>query len=192
MAILIKGGRMAMSFQQLCFSHSVANFIALAFFVFFCAPMIILQSDFSSTTLTGKLLGGFMVSVWDLGVLGLLSNGVAMAILIKGGRMAMSFQQLCFSHSVANFIALAFFVFFCAPMIILQSDFSSTTLTGKLLGGFMVSVWDTGRHFLAIQEPKLPEPKEYRRHDCIGLVSWRAAFHAIPERYTITGIPTIY
>uniref|UniRef100_A0A7I4YZI6 G_PROTEIN_RECEP_F1_2 domain-containing protein n=1 Tax=Haemonchus contortus TaxID=6289 RepID=A0A7I4YZI6_HAECO len=77
-----------------------------------------------------------------LGVLGLASNGLAMLILIKGGKISHSFQQLCFSNCTANFICLALFVLYCAPMIILQSNFSHTSPIAKLISGFMVAIWD--------------------------------------------------
>ncbi|KIH52086.1 hypothetical protein ANCDUO_17818 [Ancylostoma duodenale] len=72
-----------------------------------------------------------------------------MYILIGGGKMSQSFQQLCFSHCSANVIVLSFFLLYCTPMVILwipcvcrQSSFSHTTAAGKLIGGFMVAIWD--------------------------------------------------
>ncbi|XGW06503.1 hypothetical protein V3C99_016647 [Haemonchus contortus] len=80
--------------------------------------------------------------IGGVGLLGLVSNGLAMFILINGGKISNSFQQLCLSHCTANFICLMFFVFYCTPMIIMHSSFSHTSPIGKLIGGFMVSIWD--------------------------------------------------
>ncbi|KAK5981497.1 hypothetical protein GCK32_001082, partial [Trichostrongylus colubriformis] len=80
--------------------------------------------------------------VGGVGVFGLISNGLAMLILIKGGKISHSFQQLCFSHCTANVICLTFFVFYCTPMIIMQSSFSHTSPIAKLFGGFMIAIWD--------------------------------------------------
>ncbi|EYC13330.1 hypothetical protein Y032_0044g926 [Ancylostoma ceylanicum] len=56
---------------------------------------------------------------FQLGVFGLCTNGIAMYILIGGGKMSQSFQQLCFSHCSANVIVLSFFLLYCTPMVIL-------------------------------------------------------------------------
>ncbi|RCN25999.1 hypothetical protein ANCCAN_11589 [Ancylostoma caninum] len=91
--------------------------------------------------LTSDDIAGISI-IGGLGVFGLCTNGIAMYILIGGGKMSQSFQQLCFSHCTANVIVLSFFLLYCTPMVILQSSFSHTTAVGKLIGGFMVAIWD--------------------------------------------------
>lgn len=83
MMILVKGGKIRNSFQQLCLSHCIANMICLAFFVFYCTPMIILQSDFSHTSNVAKLFGGFMVAIWDVSVYSHLISSLNRLIVIS-------------------------------------------------------------------------------------------------------------
>ncbi|KAK6753095.1 hypothetical protein RB195_012601 [Necator americanus] len=69
--------------------------------------------------ITSDRIAGISI-IGGLGVFGLATNGFAMYILIRGGKLSQSFQQLCFSHCIANAIDLMFFLFYCTPMIILQ------------------------------------------------------------------------
>ncbi|KAK6753096.1 hypothetical protein RB195_012601 [Necator americanus] len=68
--------------------------------------------------ITSDRIAGISI-IGGLGVFGLATNGFAMYILIRGGKLSQSFQQLCFSHCIANAIDLMFFLFYCTPMIIL-------------------------------------------------------------------------
>ncbi|KAK6016321.1 hypothetical protein OSTOST_18197, partial [Ostertagia ostertagi] len=83
---------------------------------YFGAERLILRTQIMATSQRDNFIGIGIVG--GVGLLGLLCNGLAMLVLIKGGKMSHSFQQLCFSHCTANIICLAFFVFYCTPMII--------------------------------------------------------------------------
>uniref|UniRef100_A0A1I7XNG8 7TM_GPCR_Srx domain-containing protein n=1 Tax=Heterorhabditis bacteriophora TaxID=37862 RepID=A0A1I7XNG8_HETBA len=94
--------------------------------------------------------------IGGVAVIGILANGTAMFILYNGGKLTQAFQQLCFSHSLSNFIALIFFLLYCTPMVIMQSSFSHTAVLAKLIGGFMVALWDTNRDHLACEKQRIP------------------------------------
>ncbi|WKY13756.1 hypothetical protein Q1695_004527 [Nippostrongylus brasiliensis] len=53
------------------------------FFVFYCVPIIITQSDFSHTTTMAKLIGGFMVAIWDVSVYSHLISSINRLIVIS-------------------------------------------------------------------------------------------------------------
>ncbi|PAV78656.1 hypothetical protein WR25_15463 [Diploscapter pachys] len=145
--------------------------------------------------------------VGGLAIIGLAANGFAMLILYKGGKISNAFQQLCFSHSFANFFALLFFLFYCTPAIILKTDFTNKNPVGKLIGGFMVMLWDVSvyshlcgaiNRMIVISWPVKSREFMTKRVSCgMILTVWIISFlHYIPYFWVndcyIAFYPTVY
>ncbi|KHJ89509.1 hypothetical protein OESDEN_10664 [Oesophagostomum dentatum] len=76
-----------------------------------------------------------------VGIFGMFSNAAAIISVLCNPVLRSSFGVLCLSHSVANMGVLFVFVFWLAPVTLIQSGIS-TGVVGKLLGQANIMFWN--------------------------------------------------